>query len=884
MKKYFYFAALFTIWTVFPQDLSVGYTANDLTEYPMRPLAKPDYLSAVTDPSFPSTTIRRISEADPGRSIVPMYSTIQAWNADESLLIVYAVGGGHRLLNGTDYSYIRDLSDISPDDLEAVFWHFTDPDILFYMDNNSDDLIRYNVNTQSKTVLANMRALSGCGSSSSISSGNDVQMMSWDSDVFAFRCGNSSAFYYRISTGVLTEFNITDINYTAPMPFPSGNLFYHNTAVYNANGDFVRDLNIEKGEHSCLGKLSNGDDAYFAISFAQGPDGGCLGTLVAHNATTGNCFAVTPTADYGYSKSGTHISALAHKNSEGGWVAVSSMGYERDGVKILDQELFLAKVDEFEGTVYRVAHHRSDEDDIDYWGEPHVTISPTGTRLLYGSDWSGTVDGISVDAYIAELGAYEPSSEEEECTSEQIIPEYRLDGVWSSGESELTVPYGTEVMFSMLPDNIDLTVEFPDGTVVGDEYNIGAVTPANNGPYLLTSSEGCTTIITLTVEAEVEEECTSEQIVPEYRLDGVWSSGENTLTVAYDTEVMFSMLPNNIGVTVEFPDGTVVGDDYNIGTVTPANNGPYLLTSSEGCTTVITLTVEEQEEEEEEEEEEEDCATGQIIPEYRLDGVWSSGQSALTVAYGTEVMFSMLPNNIGVTVEFPDGTVVGDDYYIGNVTPANNGAYLLTSLEGCTTIIDLTVEDAAVGCAPGQIVPEYRLDGEWSSGLNNLTVDEGTEVMFSMLPNNVGVTVAFPDGTVVGDDYNIGAVTPTDNGAYVLTSSDGCQTTINLTVVPTENNEATRVEDDLSPNSTISLVYPNPTKGLLQIDLKGFEEQQFVARVFNTSGHLVSEEIFTKDHAALEELNLNELPDGLYYLILESKLRKQAHSVLVGNR
>ena len=688
MKKYIYTIALLSIFNVFSQDLSQGYIANDLEQHPMQPLTKPGYLDAVEDPSFPGTSIRRISEAASGNSIKPMYSTIQAWNADESLMIVYAVGSGHKLLNGTDYTFIRDLSDIRPDDLEAVFWHFSDPDILFYMDNNTGDLIRYNVNTQSKTVLDNMSELSGC--SSGLSSGNDVQMMSWDSDVFSFRCGNSSAYYYRISTGVLTEFNISNINYTAPMPFPSGNLFYHNTSVYDANGEFVRDLNIEKGEHSCLGKLSNGDDAYFAISFAEGPGGGCLGTLVAHNATTGNCFPVTPTEDYGYSKSGTHISAVAHKNSEGGWVAVSSMGYEKDGVKILDQELFIAQVNEFDGDVYRVAHHRSDEDDIDYWGEPHVTISPTGTRLLFGSDWSGSEDGISVDAYIAELSAYAAPPEE-------------------------------------------------------------------------------------------EDECTSDSIIPQYRLDGEWSSGQNDLTVAYGTEVMFSMLPNNIGVTVEFPDGTVVGDDYNIGAVTQANNGTYILTSSEGCTTSINLTVEGEEEE---------------------------------------------------------------------------------------------------GCRPGQIVPEYRLDGVWSSGLNNLTVDEGTQVMFSMLPNNIGVTVEFPNGTVVGDDYNIGAVSPANNGAYILTSTEGCQTTINLTVTG-----ASGIVIEGSPNNdTVSMVYPNPTQGLLNIDLKGYENQELVAAVFNSNGQMVSEKVFGNDHGTLEQMSLDELPDGLYYLILESGLRKQVHSVLVSNR
>ena len=405
MKKYLFIISALLFQTIFAQDLSQGYIANDVEEHPMQALTKPSYLESVVDPSFPNTTLTRISEAAPGNFIVPMYSTIQSWNADESLLMVYG-GGTHKLLNGTNYTFIRDLTDINPDDLEAVFWHFNNPDILFYMDNSTADLIRYNVITQVKTILANMRTLSGCSAASSLSGGNDVQMMSWDSDVFSFRCGNTNAFYYRISTGVLTEFSITALNFTAPMPFPSGQLFYHNKAVYNGNGEFVRSLNVNGTEHSCLGKLSNGDDDYFAISFEEGPSGDCQGTLVAHNATTGNCFSVTPVGAYGYPKSGTHISSLAHKNTEGGWVAVSSLGFQQDGVQILDQELFIAKVNEFDADVYRVAHHRSDEDDIDYWGEPHVTISPSGTRLLFGSDWSGAADGISVDSYVAELNAF----------------------------------------------------------------------------------------------------------------------------------------------------------------------------------------------------------------------------------------------------------------------------------------------------------------------------------------------------------------------------------------------------------------------------------------------------------------------------------------------
>ena len=167
------------------QDLAVGYIANDLMEHPMQPLAKPGYLQTVTDPSFPATNIRRITQAAAGSFIAPMYNTIQSWNADESLMLVYG-GGVHQLLNGQDYSFIRTVSDINPDDLEAVFWSFIDPNILFYMDNNTDDLISYNVQTQIKTIVVNIRTISSCEESEGLSGGNDIQMMSWDDDVFAF--------------------------------------------------------------------------------------------------------------------------------------------------------------------------------------------------------------------------------------------------------------------------------------------------------------------------------------------------------------------------------------------------------------------------------------------------------------------------------------------------------------------------------------------------------------------------------------------------------------------------------------------------------------------------------------------------------------------------
>ena len=387
------------------QDLSEGLIINDMSLHPMEAIDKPAYLNTITDPSF-GTTIRRITNAAQGEVIVPMYSTVQAWNADESMMILYnQTKGSHELLNGKDYQFLRDLNDVNPADLEQIFWDFNEPNVFYYPENSTYNFIRYTVSTQEKEVLVNIKDISNC--SGGISMGNDIQMMSWDSDVFTFRCNNETSYSYRISTKELIPFVIDDLGYVAPSVAPSGNVYYHGSSVYDSQGGILVDLNENSTEHSCIGKLTNGNDAHFAIAFAQGPQGGCIGDIIAHDLTTGMCYPIISQGQgYDYPQSGTHISALAHKNTEGGWVAASMVGYDQNGQELLDQELVVVKADEGNIKVCRIGHHRSDEDQYDYWGEPHAVISPTGTRVLFASDWSGEEDGLSVDSYVVELPAF----------------------------------------------------------------------------------------------------------------------------------------------------------------------------------------------------------------------------------------------------------------------------------------------------------------------------------------------------------------------------------------------------------------------------------------------------------------------------------------------
>ena len=161
----------------------------------------------------------------------------------------------------------------------------------------------------------------------------------------------------------------------------------------------------DPSSHSSLGLSgTTGHDVLSSVVFDPPPGGSeaaDVGTLVSFDLQTGARKVVVGLATgYPYPPSTTHVSALAHRRP--GWVGVSVVG-DPAGRRVLEQELLLANVDT--GKVCRVGHHHSfaKEGAWGYWAEPHVVISPTGTRLLFGSDWG---NGAAVDTYVVELPSY----------------------------------------------------------------------------------------------------------------------------------------------------------------------------------------------------------------------------------------------------------------------------------------------------------------------------------------------------------------------------------------------------------------------------------------------------------------------------------------------
>jgi hypothetical protein len=395
-----------------PQDLCAGLVQDKLA-HPMTAVTKPAPGSSYVDPQF-GTTIRRISNgAGRGVNVVkPVYSTIQAWNADESYLVLYHTEGspsGHFLYDGKTYALIKEL-DIRPADLEQVYWDSVDPKILYYTDIVTHRLHRFNVDTDTHATSTVLRdfSLAPVSCSTDITGGADPMWTSWDSRYFGYTCGRAAGakmFTYDKDTNTVGTIFVGNSGGNAPQPAPSGALFFLNVndttaQVRDANMNLLRTIDIGPAEHATLG-TSDGVDTHFSIQFDIAP----FGNVIAVDLTNGQKRTIIgPGTGWPDPVRGTHLSAVAHKNP--GWMAMDAVG-EANGQTVLDNEIVLINANTG-GTICRVGHHRSCGSSGNcgtqgYWAEPHATISPTGTRILFASDWGG---GATVDTYVVELPSY----------------------------------------------------------------------------------------------------------------------------------------------------------------------------------------------------------------------------------------------------------------------------------------------------------------------------------------------------------------------------------------------------------------------------------------------------------------------------------------------
>jgi len=211
------------------------------------------------------------------------------------------------------------------------------------------------------------------------------------------RCG-PRVFLYSLSENVVyLDFTASTEFLTTLMTAPSDDYFLFDRYVFHTwPAEYQTTLGMARFfEHGSLGQReSDMFDVWNTVDFS----GAAAATLVSYRLDTGERTTVIGRANgWPYPPSGTHISSIAPGRP--GWAAVSVIGTGA-GQGTLDNEIVWANVET--GEVCRVAHNRTSGDGCpwDYWREPHVTISPSGTRAVFASDWGC---GSTVDTYVVDL-------------------------------------------------------------------------------------------------------------------------------------------------------------------------------------------------------------------------------------------------------------------------------------------------------------------------------------------------------------------------------------------------------------------------------------------------------------------------------------------------
>jgi hypothetical protein len=224
---------------------------------------------------------------------------------------------------------------------------------------------------------------------------------------------------------------------STPFPSVSGNFFIWNAAVGlqstpttqsavldATTGKLVRWVNFDTNEHCDTALNAAGEDLLVGSQFSRNTGGN--GNCIVANLNTGvvtNLVGELSNPVFGYPVTGSLSGSTAWQNPM--WVVTgmtgdvygtNNNGPTSNPTTLLDQEVMITNMDT--GITYRLAHHRSTGNysnaaQSNYWAQPNVTFSTSGTRILFQSDWgdgkpSSPVvnENAAVDTYVIELPSY----------------------------------------------------------------------------------------------------------------------------------------------------------------------------------------------------------------------------------------------------------------------------------------------------------------------------------------------------------------------------------------------------------------------------------------------------------------------------------------------
>ena len=367
------------------------------------PFPKVGYLQSYIDPVF-LTRITRVT-GDPGTAIPGggtwgtvvhhQYSKVQAWNADESLIFIPFNrddgGSGGVFIDGTTYQPV--FSARCPGG--ECRWYPTDPNRMVWARGNQigDWFPRTGAVTTVATFSGYSNLLIGPHEGNLSLSGTMIVLSGRNS------AGADVAFAYNLANNIKYS-DVLVNNYGARLNWasisPAGDylvMAFSNggsdrpSVVLDLNGNQISRTNPSQPTHYDMSIDDNGDEVGVG---SNRPGGGSPinGRVIKFRLKDGE---VTPITLGGFARhTSTRDTALRN------W-AVSSMEPTRS-FPPYDDEIDLIKLDG--SVVYRLAHTYNNM--TDYNAEVIPSISPSGTRVIFQSNWESPT-GRPTQVYVIDL-------------------------------------------------------------------------------------------------------------------------------------------------------------------------------------------------------------------------------------------------------------------------------------------------------------------------------------------------------------------------------------------------------------------------------------------------------------------------------------------------
>ena len=370
----------------------------------------PGYLEAVTDAAF-GTPFTRVT--DPGETILPgtsckpaycthRYSSSQAWNADQSLLLIVNGCSGFCFLDGS--TYVPLFHRTVPNECE---WHPVDPALMICVSGN--EVYTWNPRSDIRTAVYAFTQYNN------LQFGPYKGNPSRDGTRLVVRATNGQGELVAFAYDISAQRKYPDIKLTNLSGrngyctiSPSGRyVFCANTTSDGTDTAYVFTVDgvqlqhwteHHRPGHGDMTIDADGSDVYVGISKAS-PD---RYHIIKRRLVDG---AVTDLAPYG---EGQHASI--RNINRPGWVFVTYAGaFPAFAVQLggtpFFQEVIALRIDG-SGELRRIIQTHNIK--YDYWNESHASPSPDGSQIIWSSNW-GHAGGPVAD-FVARLSWPEPTT------------------------------------------------------------------------------------------------------------------------------------------------------------------------------------------------------------------------------------------------------------------------------------------------------------------------------------------------------------------------------------------------------------------------------------------------------------------------------------------